>query len=489
MMEMEQLPSALPAPHNDTARKGVDCWRFRCRHLPAVSSYGCCLLVLLVGWRLALSASAAVPGGGWAPRFFDQDMRERDCVVAGRVASCDLVQAPSALETSPRDGSAATRAFQLARQQCSWQPPQRLYAYDETRPKGAPASGVALNFEYQHFTSNTDYFASVRRKNRGEPAEPRSNPPPMFAQHCDTPGPGQQQWTITRVGPFHSTGGYDWHWFQWDDFGGFGRWQRQNPNSKRYVTAALMAPVDEGGKVISYPPLHIHHSHLELPVGQGSLHKTGHRVLAEVHGDSSCVRAGGGDDCLLQTFGNDVLNATTSRGTAGLNVSGALWFNTEVNDVRPRGSSDLEWWFEVAVCSFISTDSADTLPQGQGRRQMPPQPLGLLSFGNPYPWHPDVDRNSWNKVFYADATRPSVLWHTAPFPFRGQFLPSSQHVHLHAKWVTTLWALSGPPSALGLNAAPLVLSKPWRPFVPAEHGLSVAELQRKLLGALADAQR
>ena len=33
----------------------------------------------------------------------------------------------------------------------------------------------------------------------------------------------------------------------------------------------------------------------------------------------------------------------------------------------------------------------------------------------------------------------------------------------------------------------LGLSKPWRPFVPAEHGLSVAELQRKLLGAMADA--
>ena len=35
----------------------------------------------------------------------------------------------------------------------------------------------------------------------------------------------------------------------------------------------------------------------------------------------------------------------------------------------------------------------------------------------------------------------------------------------------------------------LGLSKPWRPFVPAEHGLSVAELQQKLLGAMADAQR
>ena len=88
-------------------------------------------------------------------------------------------------------------------------------------------------------------------------------------------------------------------------------------------------------------------------------------------------------------------------------------------------------------------------------------------------------RNTWNKIFYADATRRSVLWHSAPFPFRGEFLYN--YAHIHARWLDGLWALSGPPESLGLNTPPLVLRKPWEPLVPVELGMTVAELQRTLL--------
>jgi hypothetical protein len=55
------------------------------------------------------------------------------------------------------------------------------------------------------------------------------------------------------------------------------------------------------------------------------------------------------------------------------------------------------------------------------------RPLGLLSFGNAYPWN-EQDRHSWNKVFYADSCTPCSRMIYAP-PVR----PSLQLMrHRHA---------------------------------------------------------
>jgi hypothetical protein len=84
-------------------------------------------------------------------------------------------------------------------------------------------------------------------------------------------------------------------------------------------------------------------------------------VLAQTHGDSECLAAQGGTDCLLQDAGPHFAHI----------LDAPLWVNAEVNDVRAAGSPPLDWYFEVAGRVAPATRE---------------QPLGLLSFGNPYPF-------------------------------------------------------------------------------------------------------
>ena len=97
--------------------------------------------------------------------------------------------------------------------------------------------------------------------------------------------------------------------------------------------------------------------------------------------DSACPSGLGGIDCLLQTYPQPY----------GFRVKEKFWINVELNDVRPRGSDTLEFWFEV----------------GLRFTRAPRTPLALLSMGNPCPVL-DEDRMGYNGVLYAPPTGTST---------------------------------------------------------------------------------
>jgi hypothetical protein len=78
-------------------------------------------------------------------------------------------------------------------------------------------------------------------------------------------------WQTQRVGPFESTGGFDWHSISWRDpafasrgptahLGAFG------------VLAHFTGPVDAtGSTAIGYPPIHQHHTHIVPEYGDTAL--------------------------------------------------------------------------------------------------------------------------------------------------------------------------------------------------------------------------
>eukprot|EP00959_Pyramimonas_sp_CCMP1952_P424160 8884330-Pyramimonas_sp.AAC.2 len=71
----------------------------------------------------------------------------------------------------------------------------------------------------------------------------------------DMPG---YTWSIFRVGPFVSRGGYDWH----DGFGdNLGNLDRHTKDGPIFVNAYHIAPVLEDGTSLSLPPIHPHHLH------------------------------------------------------------------------------------------------------------------------------------------------------------------------------------------------------------------------------------
>lgn len=67
-------------------------------------------------------------------------------------------------------------------------------------------------------------------------------------------------WTIQRVGPFPSYGGDMSHFVSWEDPGHVGK--RLQVEGRLCLNAYVARAVDEAGAPIGYPPIHMHHAHL-----------------------------------------------------------------------------------------------------------------------------------------------------------------------------------------------------------------------------------
>jgi hypothetical protein len=74
---------------------------------------------------------------------------------------------------------------------------------------------------------------------------------------------GQDEWLTQRVGPFRSTGGYDWWhigWYDVDHVGGL--LDRSAPGTPIGITAHWSGFLNDAGVPVGLPPLHAHHMHV-----------------------------------------------------------------------------------------------------------------------------------------------------------------------------------------------------------------------------------
>jgi hypothetical protein len=120
------------------------------------------------------------------------------------------------------------------------------------------------------------------------------------------------KWELTRIGPFRTTGGYDWLQVGWDDLFGVKEILKKNPDGI-YIMEQFMSPVLEDGTRLDNPPIHIHHMHVGpapyvrqrfSPI-MCSLFNTScfnpFRAM-ENHGDYNCKAIDGGLDCRIESF-------------------------------------------------------------------------------------------------------------------------------------------------------------------------------------------
>jgi hypothetical protein len=121
-----------------------------------------------------------------------------------------------------------------------------------------------------------------------------------------------RQWEITRIGPFVTTGGYDWLQIGWDDLWGMSKILETYPAGVLLVKQ-YMSPVLKDGTRLGFPPIHIHHIHTGPspyvrqrgnPVdctfkGKGCWSPA---RSAEVHGDYVCTEEDGGHDCHIENY-------------------------------------------------------------------------------------------------------------------------------------------------------------------------------------------
>ena len=178
-------------------------------------------------------------------------------------------------------------------------------------------------------------------------------------QSCKIPQEDGGSWHVQRVGPFVSTGGYDWWQIGWSDAGMLSDALRQHPEGVDVVGYAL-TPVTEDGTRIGHPPVHIHHIHFVAQQGvrprnimrglcvssagatlthMDSLLKEKNcynaSLFLEQHGDYQCRPEEDGIECLTAGDHNP------RRIRQVLDVEG------ELNDVRPFDSPPLRWYYQV----------------------------------------------------------------------------------------------------------------------------------------------
>ena len=85
------------------------------------------------------------------------------------------------------------------------------------------SSQRSLNHGIDMLSATSSYYGwGFNFRNQGYSLSPFDGPAPL-ARLCDEVQPDGSTWTIHQIGPFDSTGGYDWWKFGWADALHFGR--------------------------------------------------------------------------------------------------------------------------------------------------------------------------------------------------------------------------------------------------------------------------
>ena len=268
-----------------------------------------------------------------------------------------------------------------------------------------------------------------------------SNDGNLHVGECVVDAPGGGTWHTQRIGPFLSTGGFDWWNVYHRDFATARMILNDlGEGEQAGITGHVTGPVNTAGDLIPLPPIHNHHVHI-VP-GLGILHgmpEVSHlpecllwgrkcsdgSVIIQHHGDYQCIAEEGGTEC----FGRDYPSHVKL-------FSEPLAISAQLNDARPAGSAPLVWWYQVALRINVAEGGVARLPisahvMGQPiKMSMPPQDFATM----------DVP-----------ADRDSFAFYTGRMPFAGTISGVDWHSH-QLKFQSSFMA-GAAPRDLGLEAA------------------------------------
>lgn len=250
-------------------------------------------------------------------------------------------------------------------------------------------------------------------------------------------------WRIDRVGPFNSTGGFDWHSIIVRDILGLRSVLWQNSG---FIALKAMATciVNEQGTVIGYPPMHNHHTQTVLEFAGSSYEN----AIQLQHQDSNCYPLLGGDHCALYEF----------PANHGIWIDTPLRAVSLMNDVRPMHSSSLSFYFEVA-------GHLDTVP--------PKRRIHLWKSNSAGPVYGPFGG------FRIPADEESVVWTTVLAEVSGRLLTLWIHVHISFGYIET-WYIDATSNDLGLDI--FSVQTPCSPaFLPSRAGITSQVVKRRIL--------
>jgi len=203
---------------------------------------------------------------------------------------------------------------------------------------------------------------------------------------------------VQHVGPFNSTGGFDWWQFNGADAGQMS--QVLEAYGKIFILGYTISAVDASDEMISFPPIYMHHAHV-TPARprlrfQGEPTYKANYVL-EKHGD----------------IAGDILEP---RGYGRL-VDFSLDFDLELNDKRPSHAVPLTWLLRIGI-RWTSGTHALT-------------PLSCMNILNA-PSRP-FDENHQMSIqgfFLTESYAKRVFWYSGQVHARGRLVYMRPHNHL-----------------------------------------------------------
>ena len=257
---------------------------------------------------------------------------------------------------------------------------------------------------------------------------------------CRYPDSEGSEWRLERIGPFKSTGDYDWWQFGWDDTFRTNQILKEYPDGY-YILNHFSGAVDKDGNIMEFPPIHVHHVHCSPGVtnpyranmkkcllGEENKCAQAYKTIFEQHGDYQCNKRDGGTRCLLEDM---------PEGYAKM-VKGPITINGELNDARAKDSPEIEWYYQAAIRWVPKVKRLDLTPMGMH-----------------YFWSPgrlDVfDQSTMVNTYRARTDTETMIWYTGIMHYSGTLVRGKMHTH-NTVFKESLF-FAGSPSQLGMANA------------------------------------
>jgi hypothetical protein len=268
-------------------------------------------------------------------------------------------------------------------------------------------------------------------------------PKTMKGSVCELELEDGSYWTVNRIGPFKTHGGYDWTQMGWDNL-----WDLRNKLQKYpegiYVLDQFSSPVTADGTRLGNPPIHVHHIHIGPTPG---VRQRGEfincllndhscydptRVL-EHHGDYECTRDKDG-------LGMDCVTESIPQGYGKL-ITFELGLEGDLNDVRPAGSPEFEWYYELGGRWVPKHDPS-------GKEHPKAKAVSFHNFAGPGEFTPGV-QSTYIFTFKTPTAEESIFWYSGRMHHTARMLRNKQHAH-NAVYDEAIF-FSATPEELGLT--------------------------------------
>lgn len=270
----------------------------------------------------------------------------------------------------------------------------------------------------------------------------KTKPGTILGRTCDAEQDDGSVWTVTRLGPFRTTGCYDWTQVGWDNAFDMEEKLKKYPDGV-FVVEQFSGPVTEDGTRLSHPPIHIHHIHVGPKPGIRQRQDGVKCMLSdnyddcydptrvlEHHGDYQCTEEEGGLDCLSETVPDGY----------GKLITYPLGIEGDMNDVRACGSPPLEYYYQLGV-RWVPKVAADGTVS-------PLKPLNFYNFIGPGNMNFN-DQLTYIMTYQSPTDRDTLFWYTGRMPHSGEMLRNK--VHVHNKIFKEALVFAATPHELGLT--------------------------------------